>query len=260
MPESNSRTTTPGGTGRLGETTVARIGFGVMQLERRAPNREAALAILSAAAGAGIDHFDTAAFYGDCNELIREALGARQDGVVLATKVGAARNEAGDLRTRTKARGAEAPSGGQPCRARDRPPRRGEPAPPGPHARHPRRGRPGGRYRPAAGRARSAPRRGHDRRHRVIQRIGAAARACPARRHRLRPEPLQPARARHRSRARGLSPERRRMGAVFPLGSAIPGRAKVTDDPTVQAVAAELGATPHRSVSRGCWPSTRTPC
>ena len=47
MPESKSRTTTPGGTGRLGETTVARIGFGVMQLERRAPNREAALAILT---------------------------------------------------------------------------------------------------------------------------------------------------------------------------------------------------------------------
>ena len=97
MPEPKSRTTTPGGTGRLGETTVARIGFGVMQLERRAPNREAALAILTAAADAGIDHFDTAAFYGDCNELIREALGARQDGVVLATKVGAARNETGDL-------------------------------------------------------------------------------------------------------------------------------------------------------------------
>ena len=97
MPESKSRTPTPGGTARLGESTVARIGFGVMQLERRAPNREAALAILTAAADAGIDHFDTAAFYGNCNELIREALGARRDGVVLATKVGAARNEAGDL-------------------------------------------------------------------------------------------------------------------------------------------------------------------
>lgn len=97
MPESNSQTPTPGGTARLGESTVARIGFGVMQLERRAPSREAALAILTAATDAGIDHFDTAAFYGDCNELIREALGARRDGVVIATKVGAARNAAGDL-------------------------------------------------------------------------------------------------------------------------------------------------------------------
>ncbi len=87
----------PGGTARLGESLVARIGFGVMQLERLAPNRTAALAILTAATDAGIDHFDTAAFYGDCNELIREALGARRDGVVLATKVGAARSAAGDL-------------------------------------------------------------------------------------------------------------------------------------------------------------------
>ena len=76
---------------------MARIGFGVMQLERHAPDREAALAILTAAVDAGIDHFDTAAFYGDCNELIRQALGARRDGIVLATKVGAARNAAGDL-------------------------------------------------------------------------------------------------------------------------------------------------------------------
>jgi aryl-alcohol dehydrogenase-like predicted oxidoreductase len=97
MPESNDHTATLGGTARLGESTVARIGFGVMQLERRVPSREAARAILTAAADAGINHFDTAAFYGDCNELIREALGARRDGVVLATKVGAARNAAGDL-------------------------------------------------------------------------------------------------------------------------------------------------------------------
>ncbi len=97
MPESNSQTPAPGGRARLGESTVARIGFGVMQLERRAPNRDAALAILTAATDAGVDHFDTAAFYGNCNELIREALGARRDGIVLVTKVGAARNAAGDL-------------------------------------------------------------------------------------------------------------------------------------------------------------------
>jgi aryl-alcohol dehydrogenase-like predicted oxidoreductase len=97
MPKRNSQTPTPGGTARLGQSTVARIGFGVMQLERRAPNRAAALAILTAAADAGIDHFDTAAFYENCNELIRAALNARRDDIVLATKVGAARNPAGDL-------------------------------------------------------------------------------------------------------------------------------------------------------------------
>jgi pyridoxine 4-dehydrogenase len=97
MPDPNSQTPSPGGVTRLGDSTVARIGFGVMQLEHRAPSREAALAILTAATDAGIDHFDTAAFYGDCNELIREALGARRDSVVFATKVGAARNAAGEL-------------------------------------------------------------------------------------------------------------------------------------------------------------------
>jgi pyridoxine 4-dehydrogenase len=97
MPESSSQSPIPGGAARLGNSTVARIGFGVMQLERRAPSREAALKILTAATDLGIDHFDTAAFYGDCNELIREALGDRREGIVLATKVGAARNTAGDL-------------------------------------------------------------------------------------------------------------------------------------------------------------------
>lgn len=97
MPESNSQTRPPGGTARLGSSTVARIGFGVMQLEHRAPSREAATAILAAAVDSGITHFDTAAFYVNCNELIEEALGSHRDGIALATKVGAARNAAGDL-------------------------------------------------------------------------------------------------------------------------------------------------------------------
>jgi aryl-alcohol dehydrogenase-like predicted oxidoreductase len=53
---------------------VARVGFGVMQLERSGVGKDAALAILRQAAGAGVNHFDTAQFYGPCNELIREAL------------------------------------------------------------------------------------------------------------------------------------------------------------------------------------------
>jgi hypothetical protein len=69
---------------------VARVGFGVMQLERPDVGKDAALAILRQAAGAGVNHFDTAQFYGPCNELIREALAPYDDDLVLATKVGAA--------------------------------------------------------------------------------------------------------------------------------------------------------------------------
>jgi hypothetical protein len=61
-----------------------------MQLERSDVGKDAALAILRQAAGAGVNHFDTAQFYGPCNELIREALAPYDDDLVLATKVGAA--------------------------------------------------------------------------------------------------------------------------------------------------------------------------
>jgi pyridoxine 4-dehydrogenase len=79
----------PGGTAQLAGRPVARIGFGVMQLERSAVGREAALAILRQAVGAGVNHLDTARFYGACNELIRAALAPYDDALVLATKVGA---------------------------------------------------------------------------------------------------------------------------------------------------------------------------
>jgi pyridoxine 4-dehydrogenase len=71
---------------------VARIGFGVMQLERSALDKDAALAILRQAAGAGVNHLDTAQFYGACNELIRDALAPYDAGLVLVSKVGAARD------------------------------------------------------------------------------------------------------------------------------------------------------------------------
>jgi hypothetical protein len=47
---------------------------------------------LRQAAGAGVNHLDTARFYGACNELIREALAPYDDDLVLATKVGAVRD------------------------------------------------------------------------------------------------------------------------------------------------------------------------
>ena len=244
MPESKSRTTTPGGTGRLGDTTVARIGFGVMQLERRAPNREAALAILTAAADAGIDHFDTAAFYGDCNDLIREALGARQDGVVLATKVGAARNEAGDLvpgqkpeELRRQVEDNLATLGTDHLDVVNL--RRLDHAP-GILAE-------GDQVvdielqLAELGALRDAG---------TIGAIGLSNGSAQQLEHAL-PAGVVCVQNLYNLLERDTAPvlEASRQNGVawvpyFPLGSAFPGRAKVTDDPTVQAVAAELGATP----------------
>jgi pyridoxine 4-dehydrogenase len=79
----------------LAGKTVARIGFGAMQLHgpggRETPSTEVAEAVLRAAAAGGVDHIDTAAFYGggEVNRLIRAALAPYDDGLVLATKVGA---------------------------------------------------------------------------------------------------------------------------------------------------------------------------
>ena len=79
----------PGGTTELAGRPVARIGFGVMQLGRSTVDKDAALAILRQAADAGVNHLDTAQFYGGCNELIREALAPYDDDLVLVSKVGA---------------------------------------------------------------------------------------------------------------------------------------------------------------------------
>ena len=86
----------PGGTARLAGRVVARIGYGAMQLERRHADRNAALAVLRQAVAAGVNHIDTAQFYGDCNALIRAALAPYPGDLVLASKVGAER-EAGGL-------------------------------------------------------------------------------------------------------------------------------------------------------------------
>ncbi len=88
----------PGGTAELAGRTVARIGFGVMQLERGAVDRDAALAVLRQAVGVGVNHLDTAQFYGRCNGLIRDALAPYDDDLVLVSKVGADRDAAGRLR------------------------------------------------------------------------------------------------------------------------------------------------------------------
>jgi len=87
--------TAPGGTATLAWRIVARIGFGAMQLEHA--DRDAALAVLRQAVGAGVNHLDTAQFYGGCNALIRAALAPYPDDLVLASKVGADRDADGRL-------------------------------------------------------------------------------------------------------------------------------------------------------------------
>jgi hypothetical protein len=85
----------PGGTSNLAGRPVARIGFGVMQLGHpEKVSADAALAILRQAVGAGVNHLDTAQFYGPCNELIRAALAPYPDDLVLVSKVGAVHDDA----------------------------------------------------------------------------------------------------------------------------------------------------------------------
>jgi pyridoxine 4-dehydrogenase len=87
----------PGGTAMLAGRPVARIGFGAMQLERPGTGRDTALAILRQAVSAGVNHIDTAHFYGGANGLIRDALAPYPGDLVLVTKVGADRDADGKL-------------------------------------------------------------------------------------------------------------------------------------------------------------------
>jgi pyridoxine 4-dehydrogenase len=80
--------------GRLGDHKVRRVGYGAMQLaEGTPPAREDAIAVLRRAVELGVDHIDTAEFYGDglANDLIRAALWPYPDDLALVSKVGAAR-------------------------------------------------------------------------------------------------------------------------------------------------------------------------
>src|SRR5919206_4228358 len=89
-------------TSALGDLDVRRIGFGAMQLAGPGvfgppPDRAAALAVLRRAVELGVDHIDTSQYYGPdvVNELIREALHPYPEGLRLATKVGARRDDRG---------------------------------------------------------------------------------------------------------------------------------------------------------------------
>lgn len=95
MPDTIPR---PGGTGRLGDRTVSRVGYGAMQLRRLHGDRPAAIALLRRAVELGVDHIDTAEFYGDgfVNGLLREAI-TPDDAVTIVTKIGADPNPEGPV-------------------------------------------------------------------------------------------------------------------------------------------------------------------
>src|SRR6476619_645478 len=83
----------------LGQFSVARIGSGAMQLPGPGVfgpprDRDEALAVLRRAVELGVNHIDTAQFYGPvvANELIREALAPYPDDLVVVTKIGARRD------------------------------------------------------------------------------------------------------------------------------------------------------------------------
>jgi pyridoxine 4-dehydrogenase len=98
----------PGGPGRLGTTTVARIGYGAMQLgEARSPDD--AVAVLRRAVELGVDHIDTASFYagGEVNDHIRRALAPYRDDLVIVSKVGAAHVTGGPIPLRAAQKPAE---------------------------------------------------------------------------------------------------------------------------------------------------------
>jgi aryl-alcohol dehydrogenase-like predicted oxidoreductase len=86
----------------LGDKPVNRIGFGAMQLAGPGvfgPPRDpdAARAVLRRAIELGVDHIDTAQYYGPdvVNDLIRETLHPYPEGLKLVTKVGGRRDDNG---------------------------------------------------------------------------------------------------------------------------------------------------------------------
>jgi pyridoxine 4-dehydrogenase len=78
--------------------TVRLVGYGALQLERLRDRRAEAVGLLRRAVELGVDHVDTAEFYGFgfANDVIREAL-RREDGVLVVTKVGADPDPGGPL-------------------------------------------------------------------------------------------------------------------------------------------------------------------
>lgn len=92
----------PGGTWTVGGSSIARFGYGAMQLAGPwvigpPADRDGAVHVLRDAVRAGITHIDTSDAYGPrtTNELIREALHPYPESLFIATKVGATRDAEG---------------------------------------------------------------------------------------------------------------------------------------------------------------------
>ncbi|HWS68036.1 MAG TPA: aldo/keto reductase family oxidoreductase [Steroidobacteraceae bacterium] len=90
------------GTFKLGDRVVTRLGLGAMQLAGPGvfgppKDHDAALAVLREAVASGVNHIDTADFYGPhvTNQIIREALHPYRNDLVIVTKVGALRGKDG---------------------------------------------------------------------------------------------------------------------------------------------------------------------
>jgi len=90
------------GTFKLGNHIVKRLGLGAMQLAGPGvfgPPKDhgAALAVLREAVASGVNHIDTADYYGPhvTNRIIREALAPYRDDLVIVTKIGARRGADG---------------------------------------------------------------------------------------------------------------------------------------------------------------------
>ena len=86
------------GTFQLGNRQVSRLGYGAMQLAGPGvfgppKNPHAALAVLREVVASGVNHIDTADFYGPhvTNQIIREALHPYPKDLVIVTKLGARR-------------------------------------------------------------------------------------------------------------------------------------------------------------------------
>jgi pyridoxine 4-dehydrogenase len=103
-PDATEQTKVRGDSRPLGPFSVSPVGFGTMRLT--GPNalgpprdRSEALAVLRQAVNLGVDHIDTAEFYGPTvvNELIRQALHPYPSELILVSKVGARRDRHGGV-------------------------------------------------------------------------------------------------------------------------------------------------------------------
>ncbi|HEY2643905.1 MAG TPA: oxidoreductase [Galbitalea sp.] len=88
----------------LGDRMVSRAGYGAMQLTGPGvfgppADRDAAIAVLRTAIELGVDHIDTAQYYGPdiVNELIREALHPYPAELAIVSKVAVRRGDRGEI-------------------------------------------------------------------------------------------------------------------------------------------------------------------